>query len=234
MPTYKNSDFISVMRPLPKDWPAGPYDIPFIKKEDLPISLIGNGLFLSSINNASPKDKGAARKIIHSFSFDPVLKRCYEKPLRFLERTSPYYGLTSPDFSMHFGMKEWQIIDATAKSRWLGAFCQAYGRRVYPTVGWVDEKTYDICFAGLEDGSTFFVSTLGTNNKECDGTFHDGFTEMRRRFPHSRVICLGQRLPWFQNDVCVVPYSDSFGNFDKCYQGWQGKLFNWDSSMEGC
>lgn len=46
MPIYKNSDYVSVVRPLPNDWPKDRFGIPFIKKEPLEISRMNTNLFL--------------------------------------------------------------------------------------------------------------------------------------------------------------------------------------------
>ena len=232
MPLYSNLEYTKVMRPLPPGWPKDIHGIPFIKKEELPVSLIGSSLFLTGLNNVSRKDKGSERKIIHSFSFDPKLEEIYRSPARFLAKSAQYYGYAAPDFSMHKGMEEWQIIEAVGKSRWMGAYMQSFGRRAYATVGWVDSKTYDICFAGLEDGAVLFVSTLGVNNDECRLDFASGLMELIRRKPHSKIVCLGQRVEGIPESVCVVPYGESFGNQINREGQWQGKLFNWDYSKE--
>ena len=46
MPMYDNQKFILVMRHTPKNWNKDIFEIPFIEKEDLPISEIGNNIFL--------------------------------------------------------------------------------------------------------------------------------------------------------------------------------------------
>ena len=79
-------------------------------------------------------------------------ERTYKNPLKLIEKTSGYYGVTSWGFSMQEEMSEQLIIQAIGKSRWFGRFLQSYAVKVYPTVGWIDENTYDICFAGLRDG----------------------------------------------------------------------------------
>lgn len=175
MPQYNNQQYIALVRPQPSNWDRDIFDIPFIEKETLPISLINNGLFLINPNNVSAKDDDKQRKIVHSFRFDDELEKEYKNPLHFVEKVSGYYGVTSPDFSMHQEMGKWGIIQAVGKSRWLGRYMQSLGMTVYPTVGWVDESTFDICFAGLRDGSTFFISTLGINNDSCRSAFSKVF-----------------------------------------------------------
>lgn len=183
MPIYKTQTFTNIMRPEPICWEKDIFDIPFIEKEELPVSLMGSELFLINPANVSKRDIDRKRKIVHSFLFDDLLEKEYNNPMKFIHKISGYYGVTSPDFSMHPGMNKWSIIQAIAKSRWFGRYLQSYGFRVYPTVGWVDDDTYNICFAGLKDGSAFFISSLGVNNEECRPLFLKGLQELRRRFP---------------------------------------------------
>lgn len=191
MPIYNTREFTNIMRPEPIGWGKDIFDIPFIEREELPISLMGGDLFLINPSNVSKGDGDKERKIVHSFLFDNSLEKEYENPMKFIQKISGYYGVTSLDFSMHPKMNKWSIIQAVAKSRWFGRYLQSYGIRVYPTVGWVDEDTYDICFAGLRDGSVFFISTLGVNNEFCRPMFFKGLFELRKRFPNSRQICVG-------------------------------------------
>ena len=231
MPKYNIKKFIQVMRPIPKNWKTDIYGIPFIEKDDLPISEMQNTLFLINPNNLSKNDVDKGRKIVHSFLYDDKLEKEYKNPLKFIAKISGYYGATSLDFSMHKGMKIWQIIEATGKNRWFGRFLQSYGIKVFPTVGWVDEKTYDICFAGLRDGSTFIISTLGTNNKSSRDMFLNGLYELRKRFPNSRQICVGQYIKGIPNDVCIIPYEESFGGSKQLSKRNQMHLLNWDGSI---
>ncbi len=230
MPIYSNQTYIKVTRPEAKNWEKDKFDIPFIEKEKMPISLVGSDLFLINPNNLSAQDVDKERKIVHSFLYDEVLEREYNNPLKFIEKISGYYGATSLDFSMHPGMSEWSVIQAVGKSRWFGRFLQSYGIRVYPVVGWVDEKTYDICFSGLRDGSVFFISTLGVNNDLSRSAFLDGLMELRKRFPRSRQICVGQRIKGIPDDVCIVPYEDTFGGKKQLKKRDQMRLFTWDAT----
>ena len=58
--------------------------------------------------------------------------------------------------------------------------------------------------------------------------FLKGYYEMRKRFPKSQVICVGNKINGMDDDVCYVDYSQSFGNWDKKRNYWQPSLFNWD------
>lgn len=230
MPKYNNTDYIKLMRPIPKYWPIDEEGIPYIKKSDINISNLNNGLWLCSITNASIKDKNKSKKIIHCFKENKQLDNYYNKPYKFLENVGGYFACATFDYGMHPGMTRAQIIDATFKNRWSGVWMQSNGiKNIIVTVGWVYEDTYDICFSGIIDGSVLIISTLGCCNKEESSTFLKGYKEMRGRFSHSKIICYGNKIEGMDNDVCYVSYTLGFGNFDKYGGYYQPSLFNYDS-----
>lgn len=231
MPVYENEEFIKLMRPIPKDWPLDIEGIPFVKKSKIDISNLNNGKWLINLSNIYSNDRNAHRKIVHCFKENNELNRFYNKPYMFLSRIGCYYAVSTFDFGMHPGMKRAQIIDATFKNRWSGVWAQMNGiERVAITVGWVNEDTYDICFAGIYDGCLLIISTLGVCSDELRIDFIKGYREMRRRFPNSPIISLGNRIDGMDDDVCYVSYKNSFGNWDKYHNYWQPALFNWDYS----
>lgn len=229
MPTYSNKKYIDIFRPIPDNWPTDIFGIPFIKKTDIDISNLNNGKWLIGINNICKKDKNMSKKIVHAFKYDSELERFYKKPYFFLERVSGYYATATLDFSMDVKMKPAQIINATFKNRWIGMWLQLHGyEKVAVTVGWVDKDTYDICFAGIEDGTLLIISTLGIIQEGDYALFINGYKEMRRRFPKSRIICIGKKLNDMDEDVCYVPYKDTFGTKDKYCRVWQPHFLNWE------
>ena len=110
---------------------------------------------------------------------------------------------------------------------------QSFGRKVIATVGWVKPDTYNICFAGLRNGSTFIISTLGVNNRICKPIFLEGYCYLRENFPDSKLICVGDKIIGMDSDVCYIPYDQSFGNWERYPGFWQQKLFNWDETAIG-
>lgn len=233
MPTYKFTDYLKIMRPLPQYVERDMYDIPVIEAVPIDISSMNNGLWLINMKNISAKDKISHRKIVHSFCYDDTLRRTFNSPITYLSRTALYYAVSSFDFSMDEKMNFKQILEATYDNRWSGAFMQANGKRVIPTVGWVNPDTYDICFSGLRDGGVFLISTLGVHNNNCSAVFIEGYYEMRKRFPNTKIISVGDRIEGMDCDVCYVKYEDSFGSMDQQQHLWQPQMFNWDGTIPG-
>ena len=231
MPTYPNKIYLEIIRPLPKFVERDIYDIPYIEPQKIDISPINNGLWLINMKNLSKKDKHPEDKIVHSFSFYDTLKREYKNPVKYLGKVSKYRAVSSFDFSMDTKMDFKQILSAVYDNRWSGAFMQAHGKLVLPTVGWLEPDIYNICFAGLRDGGTFLISTLGSNNCFSSSVFINGYHEMRNRFPNTKIICVGDPITGMDNDICFVKYEESFGNWDRYHDYWQPKLINWDGTI---
>lgn len=229
MPVYDNSEYIKIMRPIPKGWKVDKYGIPYVKKSEIDISNLNNGKWLVSLSNASIDDKNSKKKIIQSFRYDNELYRFYNKPFRYLEIASKYYAVSTLDFSMHPGMSEAQIINATFENRWSGVWLQQNGvDKIAVTVGWVYEDTFDICFSGIEDGILLIISTLGVCNEFSENDFLKGYRELRNRFKKSPIICVGNKIDGMHDDVCFIEYKDTFGNWDKYRNYWQPAFLNWD------
>lgn len=231
MPIYQNLEYIRTKRPVPAYVERDIYDIPVIQADNIDITDINNGKWLISLNNASGSDSLAAKKIVHSFKCDNVLRRWYNQPFKYLAYTASYYAVSSFDFSMDEEMEFPQIMAAVFSNRWSGIFAQTNGRKVVPTVGWTIPAYYDLCFSGLRDGGVFLISTLGTNNDESRHLFLEGYYELRNRFPNTRIICVGDRVPGIDTDVCMVRYEESFGSWNKKNKYWQPSFLNWDMSV---
>lgn len=231
MPIYTNKEYIELVRPLPNFIKRDIYDIPFIEPETINISSMNNGLWLINMKNVSVKDKCPDKKIVHSFCYDDVLKRAFKDPIKYLRKVSKYLAVSSFDFSMDIKMDFKQILSAVYDNRWSGAFLQANGKSVIPTVGWLKKDTYDLCFAGIRDGGVLMISTLGANNPDSNQIFLSGYYELRKRFPSSKIICVGDPIPGMDRDICFVKYEDSFGNWDRYHDCWQPSFINWDGSI---
>lgn len=229
MPIYNFSEYIKIIRPVPDNWPKDIYGIPYIKKSNIDISNINNGKWLISLNNAPSNAKNKNCKIIHCFMYDKKLLSFFNNPIKMLTTASGYYACSTYDFSMDSKMEVTKIIEATYNNRWSGMWLQSNGiKNIAVTVGWVNSQTYDICFSGIYDGTLLIISTLGACLGEAKSEFLEGYYELRTRFPHSQIICVGNKIDGMDNDVCYVAYNQSFGNHDKYNDYYQMKLFNWN------
>lgn len=200
---YKN---FLIIRPLKKGMITDINDMPMIKK-----SIIDKSDYKSiKITNFKNLSYITDRKdtIVDMFNYDYVLNSVWNDPLKYVALFQGLFAVSTPDFSIYSDMNIYQISYNVYKSRWIGSFWQSFGINVIPTISWYDEKTYDICFSGVEKESTVIISTLGVrNNKKI---FLNGFNEMKKRLKPSLIIVVGRILDEMYGEFLVYELSDTF------------------------
>ncbi len=229
MPNYSLNEFLSVTHRLCSGAARDIYGIPFIEKQAFPIDEVGSSVTLCKYNNCRKKTPLIRDKIGHGFMFDKDFASSFSRPISFIKKMSVCAAWATPDCTIDMQESEALAIGVVEKTRWLGRLGQEYGQTVFATVGWSRKELDDICFAGLRDGAIFVISTLGVKNNEAEKDFLRGYLAMRNRYPNSTIISVGQRIDGMDDDVCYVPYSDSFG-----YENFQQlRLFSWRNIPAG-
>ncbi|MCI0731760.1 MAG: DUF4417 domain-containing protein [Chloroflexi bacterium] len=138
--------------------------------------------------------RGISDGAIHWFLDDYRFETIWFRPQKALEALRGYQTVLTPDFSLH---RDWPLavqIWNTYRNRWCGAFWQANGYTVIPTISWSTAESYDFCFLGVARRSLVAVSTIGVAWKRPleKQLFLDGFAEMVQRLEPSRVLCYGR------------------------------------------
>jgi len=174
---------------------SGRYEFPIIKKQDINIDEIK---FLS-YSNVKLNDNENLDKTIHFFTYDWKFEKVYEKPDIEFEKLKQYKYLLSPDFSIFTNMPLALQIESIFKNRWCGAYWQSKGLKVIPTVSWGDEKSFDFCFDGIEEGSVVAVSTYYREN--CEEEFMLGYNKMIQKIKPSAVICYDEPFEGMTGNV---------------------------------
>ena len=132
---------------------AGPLELPCMAgQKKLPNRLISFSRAISC------KDHD---QWIHFFEDDCKFERLWNDPVRYLPILKRYNGAISPDFSLYrdmpLVMQQWN----TYRSRALGHWMQANGIPVIPNIRFGDERTYDFCCSGIEQGGIIAVGSHG-------------------------------------------------------------------------
>ena len=162
---------------------TGKYEFPIIKKQNINIDEID---FLSYMETKK-SDNENKNKTIHFFTYDWKFEKVYEKPEEEFEKLKQYKYLLSPDFSIFTNMPKALQTESIFKNRWCGAYWQSKGLKVIPTVSWGDEKSFDFCFEGIEQGSVVAVCTYYREN--CEEEFMLGYNKMLEIIQPSTIIC---------------------------------------------
>lgn len=174
---------------------VGKYEMPLIRKQNIDINKIRPWCFAKAKLN----DKENSDKTIHFFTYDWLYESVYAKPETAMEKLDQYYALLTPDFSCYFNMPIALQINSTFKNRWCGAYWQKQGMRVIPTIEWSNERSFEFCFDGVEQGSVVAVSTY--SREEYKEEFLFGYNEMLERIKPSAILCYGELFDGMRGNV---------------------------------
>lgn len=101
-------------------------------------------------------------------------------------------AIIAPDFSLYLDMPRCMQIWNVYRSRAIGCYLSQLGFNVIPNVRWTDESSYDFAFAGLYNGQTVSVGTLGCSKEKNDKVLLvNGFIELIRRIKPNNIIIYG-------------------------------------------
>ncbi len=101
-------------------------------------------------------------------------------------------AIIAPDFSLYLDMPRCMQIWNVYRSRAVGYYLSQLGFNVIPNVRWTDESSYDFAFAGLYNGQTVAVGTLGCSKEKIDKILLvNGFIELIRRVKPNIIIIYG-------------------------------------------
>lgn len=138
----------------------------------------------------------------------------WKAPSPRIDRLKSHKAVLSPNFSVYTEMPVAMKIYNTFRSRWCGAFFQANGIKVIPTLAWGGPETFWFCFDGIEQNSIVAVSTVGVRTEK--DLFLQGYNEMFRRLKPTKVICYGKPFPEMKGNIIEVDYAKT-NNLGKNY-----------------
>lgn len=161
---------------------VGEYDIPIIEPEEYhTVSWI-------SFNFAKTTQKRKG-KGVHFFLDDYQFSRLWTYPKQYVNKLKEFDFVMSPDFSMYTDFPKALQIYSHFKKHWLGAYLQAHGVHVIPTISWSTPDSFEWCFDGEPKNSTVAVSSVGCNNVIKE--FVDGYNAMIAALNPSTIIFYG-------------------------------------------
>lgn len=182
---------------------AGRYDIPKINSVNMTAdSFIG---FNYAKTCKDTKDKG-----LHFFVDDYQFLRLWTNPDAYIAMLQKFRLVCTPDFSLYTDFPPAIQIYNHYRKHWLGAYMQAHGIKVIPTIAWSDEQSFEWCFDGEPIGGTVIISSVGTQaHEQSRRLFKLGFAEMIKRLQPARIYLYGlipkdiddsriERIPAFQ------------------------------------
>lgn len=196
--TY-NMQLVDYVDLTPDKW-----QMPIIHKTSfVPDDMIGFK-YVKADNNENAEKAG-----IHCFIDDYQFERLWNRPDEYIETVRPYQCMLSPDFSLYTDMtmptKIWNVY----RSRLIGAYYQAQGIEIIPTVQWAEAETFEFCFKGIEKGGTVAVSTIGVKeDPECYALWVAGMQEMIKQVKPKTILVYGGELDFNYGKIKVVYYKN--------------------------
>lgn len=130
---------------------------------------------------------------IHFFIDDYQFIRLWRNPKAYVNMLSKFDAVMSPDFSTYLDFPRVIQIYNHYRKHWLGAYWQAHGMTVVPTISWADDESLNWCFDGEPRGGTVAVSSVGTQmDRGAQIGFMRGYNAMMERLQPESVIFYGE------------------------------------------
>lgn len=175
----------------------GDLEIPCISSEDnLPSKLI-------------PFSKAVGGKEfdawVHFYEDDATFERIWNRPQKYLPILKRYQGIITPDFSLYrdmpLAMQQWNVYRSHAIGHWF----QENGIPVIANVRWSDERTYNLCCAGVPKYATIAVGSHGCIKLLQERKyFRQGLSHVVERLSPKTIIVYGAAP-----DAIFSKYKDS-------------------------
>lgn len=175
----------------------GEYEIPKLDPE-----CIETEKFISfnyALSCREPEGKG-----VHFFLHDYQFRRLWDMPERYMLMLSKYECVFTPDYSLYTDMPKAMQIYHHYKKQWLGAYWQASGLTVVPTVSWSDKESFSWCFDGMPKGAAVAVSSVGCmKNRESKELFINGYEEMLNQLEPQQILFYGTVPEQIKSDSII-------------------------------
>lgn len=165
---------------------VGPYDMPVIQPEQyIPTDFIGF--------NYAKGCKDRENHGVHFFLDDYQFERVWNQLKRYTELLCQFKAVLSPMFSLYTDWPKAVQIWNMYRRHFVAAYFQSYGARVYPTIVWSDESSFEWCFEGEPTHSCVAVGSLGTQKHEYSKKlFLKGYDAMLERLQPETILFYGK------------------------------------------
>ena len=144
-------------------------------------------------------------KGVHFFVDDYQFNRLWTCVDRYVSLLLEYRYIMSPDFSTYTDFPRVIQIYNHYRKHWIGAYLQAAGCIVIPTISWSTPDSFEWCFDGEPVGGTVAVSSVGCmRGDEQRNLFVMGYHEMVRRIHPDKIIFYGDIPPECTGNIIKI------------------------------
>ena len=183
---------------------VGSFDIPEIQPvHNLPEikEWIGFNYVLS--------DKNPQGKAVHFFIDDYQFMRLWNNPDLYIKKLKQYVCVLTPDFSPYGDMPLATQIFNHYRKHWIGAYLQAHGVTVIPTIrASSDERSLGFYLDGEPRESIVAISSMwATKSKDMKAYFKREYDKMYDTLKPSKIFVYGNKVDGLKGNV---EYIESF------------------------
>lgn len=169
---------------------VGRYDIPQLYPEtELPEidEWIGFNYVLT--------DKEPKRKAVHFFVDDYQFERLWKNPDKYVDKLRQYAAVATPDFSPYADMPLVCQLYNHYRKHWVGAYLQANGVTVIPTIrASTDPRSLEWYLEGEPAGGIVLISNMWTKTEETKDCFMREYSGMLERLEPTKVFVYGKKM----------------------------------------
>ena len=149
---------------------------------------------------------------VHFYIDDYQFERVWNAPWRYSKTFNEFGAVMSPDFSTYLDFPKAVRVFNHYRRHWCGAYWQAMGATVIPTIEWGLPEDYDWCFDGEPEGGIVAVSNVGImRDKELRTNYMRGYKEMLARLQPKEVLMFGHIFDDYPGPVHYIHYQQAKG-----------------------
>ena len=149
---------------------------------------------------------------VHFYIDDYQFERVWNAPWRYSKTFNEFGAVMSPDFSTYLDFPKAVRVFNHYRRHWCGAYWQAMGATVIPTIEWGLPEDYDWCFDGEPEGGIVAVSNVGImRDKELRTNYMRGYKEMLTRLQPKEVLMFGHIFDDYPGPVHYIHYQQAKG-----------------------
>lgn len=167
---------------------AGKYDMPMLE----PVTELPEIKEWISFNYVL-SDKEPEGKAVHFFIDDYQFERIFNQPEKYVEKLRQYVCVATPDFSPYGDMPLIAQMWNHYRKQWVGAWLQAHGVTVIPTVRAItDERSLEWYLDGIPEGGIVIMSSMWTGKEDTVDISQTEYLTMKKRIKPKKVFIYGK------------------------------------------
>ena len=145
--------------------------------------------------NYVKSDKDPEGKAVHFFVDDYQFERIWKEPDKYVDLLRRYRCVATPDFSPYADMPLVCQLFNHYRKQWVGAYLQANGVTVIPTVrASRDERSFEWYLEGLPVGGVVIISNMWTKTQDATDYFMREYEGMVEGLKPSKVFVYGKEM----------------------------------------